>query len=259
MNVFLHILLVLFVGNLKYYEVVLFCVCVVCPLFCVTRLSDFLVCILWSCFLFVVLFWFFIRLKRKDTKNRHTKTPKTKMQKKRHIFSARAVVFTNRVPNFSGVGLEDTFFGGKRYKSSGFNILRKRPTMGKNSKRLSQKLVQRWVKDGFQHVAQHKWTNLWLKNGNLYLSLFLKISFSLQKEEHTNVKGKRQIGPIIDSKQGNVWTKFWLYNIHMLYSKNLSKIWPFLSRKSGQGWVKYLSKIFLLVSPPPILKWFLGI
>ena len=51
---FVLVFLVLFVCNLN-NEVALFCVCVVCFLF-VTRLSGFLVCILWSCFFFVALF-----------------------------------------------------------------------------------------------------------------------------------------------------------------------------------------------------------
>ena len=77
----------LFVSNIN-NEVVLLYVCVVCFFFA-TRLSGFIVCILWSCFLFVVLFsmlvsfLFFIPLK----KGQKTDTPKRKNKmQKRGIF-----------------------------------------------------------------------------------------------------------------------------------------------------------------------------
>ena len=83
-----------------------FCVFVgvVCFLF-VTRPSGCLVCILWLCFLSVVLFWIFVfHFSQKRPKNGHSKNPqKSKMQKKETIlFSVSAVVFTDSVPFFSG-------------------------------------------------------------------------------------------------------------------------------------------------------------
>ena len=81
-------------------EGVLLYVCVVCFL-SVTRLSGgFLVCILWSCFCFVVLFSmlffggaFFIPLKGKNRTQQ--KTQKTEMQKKGTLFcSWRSCVHT---------------------------------------------------------------------------------------------------------------------------------------------------------------------
>ena len=94
-------------------EVALFCVCVVCFLFFVNKTRWFLDCIVWSCFfwLFVFIFvLFFIPFKK--TKNPDTaKTPKTKMQKKgQKEISVSAIVFTNSVPNFLGVGYKNVMF-----------------------------------------------------------------------------------------------------------------------------------------------------
>ena len=85
--VFASLFLVLFVCNLN-NEVVLFCVCVVCFLF-VTRVSGFLVCVLWSCFIsccFVLklcLCLFFIPLKNK---NGYGKQTRNKMLKKNKAY-----------------------------------------------------------------------------------------------------------------------------------------------------------------------------
>ena len=95
------------------------CVCVV------SKLSGFFVCIVWSCFLFVVMFWilvfvFFILLKRKGHKKTDTaKTKNTKMQK-RTIFSVSAVVFTRSVPIFRG-GPKNATNCWKHYENSGFS------------------------------------------------------------------------------------------------------------------------------------------
>ena len=71
--------------------------------FFATRLSGFLVCILWSCFLFVVCLEFcfscFLIPRKKDTENGHSKNQKKKNAEKRdNIFSVSAVVFANSVP-----------------------------------------------------------------------------------------------------------------------------------------------------------------
>ena len=117
MFLFLCVFLVLFLSTLK-NSFVLFCFCVV--VFFVTRLIGLLVYILWSFFLFrfccfvlnFVYFCFFIPLKLRPPKSRTQQKPKkAKMQKNRTKKTVSAIVFTNSVLQFLGVGLKFSFFG----------------------------------------------------------------------------------------------------------------------------------------------------
>ena len=71
---------------------------------------------------------------------------------------AQMYVFTNSVPIF-GVGFKKHLCAENTVKEwfQHFKVAQKRSTF------LSQKLVQAWVKNRSKHVAQHSWTNLWLK------------------------------------------------------------------------------------------------
>ena len=174
------LLLVLFVCSLN-NEVVLFCVCVVCFLFFVTRLSGFLVCILWSYFLsccfVLIVFLFSFPLKR--TKTGHSNPPpKKNIAEKRVSFSVSAVVFANSVPNFFAAGLKIQCFA-----ESAINVV---VSAYFATCKTGQKCQKGWVKTWSKYVAQHNWTKFWLKK--VVISVFLfrfskRISFSLQKEE----------------------------------------------------------------------------
>ena len=77
--------------------------------FFVTGLSGFVVCILRSCFLFLLFcfdfFAFFIPLNKTTKGWTLQKHNKNKNAEKRGIFSVSAVVFPNSDPNSFGVGL----------------------------------------------------------------------------------------------------------------------------------------------------------
>ena len=92
---------------------------------------------------------------------------------------------------------------------------------------LNQNLVQGWVKTWSKYVAQQNWTKFWLKKWCffcLFCSFFLKISFSLQKEEYflknKKKKKKENLEQALTQKKGYFWTKFWLYSIYTY------AIWP---------------------------------
>ena len=111
MFLLLFVFLVLLVSSLKQ----LLCVCVVWFSFFVAGLSGFVLCILWSCFrfcCFVFKFLFLLHCSQEITKKADTaKTQKSKNPpKKTDIFSVSAVVFTNSVANFLGVGFKNADF-----------------------------------------------------------------------------------------------------------------------------------------------------
>ena len=93
-------------------------ICIILFLCCfVTRLSGLLVCILWSFFLFcfccfVLNFVFFYSSQKKTTKKTDTaKSQKSKKAEKPEKKTVSAVVFTNSVLQFFGVGLKFSFSG----------------------------------------------------------------------------------------------------------------------------------------------------
>ena len=118
-----------------------------CCCFFVTRLSGLLVCILWSFFLvcfccFVLNSVFFSCLSKKTPqKNRTQQKPKKATMQKNRQKKVSAVVFTNSVLQFFGVGLKFSFLL-KHYKNSGFGIFQTGNNSQKLAKMLSQNLVQ---------------------------------------------------------------------------------------------------------------------
>ena len=104
------------------------------------------------------------------------------------------------------MGLKISFFAENTIKivvSASFQTGKNSP---KSVKLLSQNLVQGCVKTWSKYVAQQNWTKFWRKKRVFFLfffgSFFLKISFSLQKEEDF-WKTKKE-------KKEKHWTKFWL-------------------------------------------------
>ena len=137
----------------------------------------------------------------------------------------------------------------KNYKNSGFGVFWKNDP--KMSKRLSQTLVQGWVKT-WSMLHNIVGTKFWLQKWQ-YLSYFSFLRFSLHKK---NIFGKwkeqiRKLGPKFDSKKGHFWTNCWLYNLYLCCRvKNWSKIWGFTSRKLVQVKVKNWSKIYFVYFCP---------
>ena len=180
---------------------------------------------------FVVLFWilsffccFHSSQKRTPQKTGHSKNPKKqKCRKTRQIKkSVSAVVFTDSVLKFFGVGLKIEFLAENTIKivvSASFQT-------GKNTqklaKMLSQNLVQGWVKTWSKYVAQQNWTKFWLKKWCFFCLCFARFSLKshspcrkkkiFEKQKKTK---KRKLGPSFDSKKGYFWTKLWLYSIYI--------------------------------------------
>ena len=125
-----------------------------------------------SFFVFVVLFWilsFFVFsfLSNKDPPPKKPDTAKTQKSKnaekpdKKKTVSA--VVFTNSVLQFFGVGLNFHFLAENTVKIVVLAFLQTGKNTPKLAKMLSQNLVQGWVKTWSKYVAQHNWTKFWLK------------------------------------------------------------------------------------------------
>ena len=159
--------------------------------------------------------------KQKDPKKTDAATTKkkenaeTKRQRKR---SVGAVVFTNSVRNFWG-GLQKWWFCWQPYKNRGFSIFWERKKGPKMWKRLSRESIQGWVKILFKHVAQHNWTDFWLKKMVFFLSFFLFLKNLILLAERRrfwqNKQGKkrRKIWTDVWLKE-QFWTDFWLLLYH---------------------------------------------
>ena len=195
MFLFLFVFLVLFLSSLK-NSFVLFCFCVV--VFFVTRLSGLLVCILWSFFLFcflVVLFWIlsffvfsFLSKKRPPKKPDTAKTQKSKNAEKKDSEKKNiAIVFTNSVLQFFGVGLKFSFFAENTIKIVVLVHFKTGENTQKLQKLLSQNLVQGWVKTWSKYVAQQNWTRFWLKKMCFFLLFFPRFS----EKCHSHCRKKR--------------------------------------------------------------------
>ena len=177
----------------------------ICIILCLCRLVFFLeagrggllfaYCSLLA--VFVVLFWIvffcFSFLSKNDPKTQQkTKRNKHKCRKNGpKNKSVSAVVFTNSVPNFLGVGFKNADFCWKHYKNSGFNIFWK-----KKEKRLKKRVMFVFF---FIHI-------FWKSHSPCRK----KRSLTKTKKEKT-----RELGPSSDSKEGYFWTKFWLYYIYI--------------------------------------------
>ena len=116
-------------------------------------------------------------------------------------------------------------------------------------KRLSQKSGQGWVKNLSKYVAQHNWTDVWLKKWHfvLFFYCFLWKSHSpfRQKKIFEKQKGKRKLWTDFWLKKGNFWTDFWLYSIFLCRVKIWSKI------RLSSSWNQKIGSMFvcfLLVS-----------
>ena len=96
---------------------IMLCLCCLVFFFLITGLSGFVVCILWSsflllfCFEFCLFFCFFIPLKKDPPKNRTQQKPKKSKHAEKTEKSVSAVVFTDSVLKFCGVGSKISFFG----------------------------------------------------------------------------------------------------------------------------------------------------
>ena len=116
--------------------------------------------VLFLSWLFCV-FCFFIPFKKRPQKAGHSKNPQNpKCRKKGQTKnSVSAVVFTNSVPNFLGVGYKNVIVCWKHYKNRGLSIFRERKKGQTLTKLLSWKSVQGWVENLSNYVAQHNWTD----------------------------------------------------------------------------------------------------
>ena len=174
------VFLVLFVSSLNNWFV-LFCVCVVWFFFFEAGLSGFVVCILWSSFLFCcfVLSFVFLSFLSKiwQTQTQQNDKKKQNAEKKQIYFSVSAVVFTNSVPHFLGVGLK-------------IKILAENP-------------IEWW----FQHILKNKkaqkhqkgWVKTWSKVGSklgpsMFLRFFENIILPAEKRRRflNNNKGQTE-------------------------------------------------------------------
>ena len=159
---------VLFVCSLN-NEVALFCICIVCFLFFVTRLCGFwfascgLVSFCCCVFNFVFAFHSFRRRKKWT---RHP--PQKKSEKENQLAQlCSQIVFL--------------FLGWATTLHFCWNPTKIVVSTAFEKENCAKKREKGWVK----HVAQHNWTDFWLKKGYVLssFSFFMNISFSLQKEE----------------------------------------------------------------------------
>ena len=115
------------------------------------------------------------------------------------------------------------------------------------SQRLSQNLVQGWVKTWSKYVAQHNWTKFWVNKivNVVFLSSFfkLKILLSLQKEKHFwKIKKEK-------------WTKVWLKKAFLDQVLTLQHI--YIYTVPGTVWGAFLQLytiVYSLKSPKRRLK-----
>ena len=180
------------------------------------HLSCFVV-LLWILSFFVISF-----LSKKTPKKLDTaKKTKSKIQKKSvQKQTVSAVVFTNNVPHFWGVGLKMHMFAENTIKIvvSAY----KKTTKG-------QKMSKGWVKT-WSKVASKLGPSMLCnivgpsfdsRKGNVCLrfySYFLKnLILPPERRIFLKKKGKkrRKLGPSFVSKKGYFWTKFWLYSTYI--------------------------------------------
>ena len=156
--------------------------------------------VLFIFWLFHVHFLFFIPSKKPKY---WTQQKKQKCRKKGQTKNTvSAVVFTTSVPNFLG-GLHKLYFCWKHIKIGVSAYFEKGKKGPKCEKRLSQKSVQGWVKNQSKYVAQHNWTDFWLKRRYLFVFLFL-LFFLLS---HSPCRKKN----IFEKKEERrIWTDAWI-------------------------------------------------
>ena len=181
--------------------------------FVFSRLSGFLVCIVWSCFFFVVLFWFFVfwvfsvlskMPQKKDT-------AKTKKNADKWTFFQLSKLCSQLVFLRFWGGLKESKFWLKTKEKLFEEILKGKHGQNMSKKvdskigpRLSQKLVQVCCTTELdQFLTQKIWKCL------SYFPFFEKFILPAEK------KGKKEEN--LDQFLTQMWQKldhFWLYSIH---------------------------------------------
>ena len=176
-------------------------VSVLSAFFFINKIKWFLVCILWCCFLFG-----FSVLSTKTTPKDQTQQKKQnpKCRKKEQTKkSVSAVVFTNRVFNFVGWATNMLVIADNPYENRGFSIFweSKRP---KRWKRLSQKSVQRWVKNLSKYVCSIIGQILTQK---MVLFVFFLCRF---EKSHSPCRKSEDFWKTKKEKRRKFWTDLWL-------------------------------------------------
>ena len=167
------------------------------------------------CFVLNFVFFCFYSSQQKDPpKTGHNNNPqKTKMQKKGQTKkSVSAVVFKTSVLIFWGWATKMLFFW-KPYKNRAVSIFEK----GKRAKNVNKVELKICPENLSKYVAQHNWTDFQL-NRKCFSFYFDKIRIlpaewrRILKDKKGNKRGK--FGQIFNSKKGNFWKDFQLYNIY---------------------------------------------
>ena len=143
----------------RFRHLICIMLCLCCLVFSLKNRTKWFCCLHlvvifpFCCFVLNLSFFvFFIPLKKKTPqKTGHSKNPKKQTCRKngQKNKSVSAVVFTDSVLKFFGVGLKISLFGWKHYTS--FQTGKNTPKL---AKMLSQNLVQGWVKTWSKYVAQ---------------------------------------------------------------------------------------------------------
>ena len=89
------------------------------------------------------------------------------------------------------MGLNNSFFGWKHYKNSGFGTFSKRKKGPKLTKLLSWKSVQGCVENPSKYVAQHNWTNFQRKKLCFFLFFFFYFFFYFFEKSHSPCRKKK--------------------------------------------------------------------
>ena len=194
----------------KQWICIVLCLCCLLSFF-VTRLSGFLVCILWSCFLFccfglnVVFLCFFSPLK-KGHKETDTANPPQKCRKKAQFFQF-AQLCSRIMFLIFWCGLKMLNFAENTIKS-GFSIFRKGQKWPKDVKKVESTIGPSMLRTLDQSLTQ--------KSGNF--ALFCNCSFFLShspcRRKEYFLKDKWKLGPIVDSKKA-MFGPIWPYNIYI--------------------------------------------
>ena len=177
--------LVLFCFHCRHMICIVLWLCCLVFLFFKTGLSGFVVCILWYYFLCVVLFWillfcFFIPLKKRSPQNRTQQKPKNQKCRKKDKQKNQLAQLCSQIV-FLILGRWATkmlCFAKKTYKNRGLSIFWERKKGPKMWKRLSWKSVQGWVEKLSNYAAQHNWTDFQLNQMCFPFFMFYKKSHS---------------------------------------------------------------------------------
>ena len=162
-------------------------------------------------FLDVLCFCFSFLSRERPNKTGHNKNPKNQKCRKRGQTknSVSAIVFTNSVPNFLGVGYKNEIFCWKHYKNRGLSIFWERKKGRTLTKLLSWKSVQKSVQ-----LCCATWLDRFSAQQDVrFFLIFLSFFHQnrvLPAERRIFLKKKKKgkSGQIFSSKKGNFWTDF---------------------------------------------------